>query len=459
MGAPLSFGSYPRGWFVVAFSADVAAGAVRTVHHFGQDIVLFRTASGSVSAVAHACPHLGAHLGVGYVDGECLRCPVHAWAFDRTGRCVEIPGVKKIPAKASVSAWPVREADGVVLIFHCPRGEAPTWEPPAVPEVGWTERRAIRLEVAGHPQEVAESTVERAHLGPQRRAISAEVASIAEDGPCMRVAWHIVATGAGAQQPGDVAFDVALYGLGLVVATTCASASGLRVRRRICATPIDRERTCVFAVQDIEGAGDAATRAQGETCWQALLADAPNWATDRDASVLVASDGPIGRFRRWARQFHDATPGTSQAVDQRGAQVRLGEWLRRAGEPGERPAPDEARPKPARFASVDAYFETLAARFDARTVGDIEVVFQWVLTGDAPRAQFAEIRGGSLALVDGVHEQPTVTLEMTSADYLRMINGELTGASAFAAGLGKLHGPVHLAMKMQRLFSLERVVH
>ena len=59
----------------------------------------------------------------------------------------------------------------------------------------------------------------------------------------------------------------------------------------------------------------------------------------------------------------------------------------------------------------------------------------------------------------GEHENPTVTPEMATADYLRVTTGEPTGASAFAAGLGKLRGPVHLAMKMQRLFSLDRVVH
>ena len=45
---------------------------------------------------------------------------------------------------------------------------------------------------------------------------------------------------------------------------------------------------------------------------------------------------------------------------------------------------------------------------------------------------------------------------MSAPDYLMMINGELHGARAFASGRGKLRGPVRLAMRMQRLFPLEK---
>jgi putative sterol carrier protein len=47
---------------------------------------------------------------------------------------------------------------------------------------------------------------------------------------------------------------------------------------------------------------------------------------------------------------------------------------------------------------------------------------------------------------------------MSTDDYLSMINGELNGAFAFSTGRGRLHGPVRLAMRMQKLFPLERTV-
>ena len=36
----------PSGWFAVAHSHEIAVGEVQKVHYFGQDLVLWRAASG-----------------------------------------------------------------------------------------------------------------------------------------------------------------------------------------------------------------------------------------------------------------------------------------------------------------------------------------------------------------------------------------------------------------------------
>ena len=523
MGARFPFTSYPRGWFAVAFSGDVAAGAVKTVHYFGQDIVLFRTAVGKLSALDRTCPHLGAHLGAGWVDGECLRCPFHLWAFDGNGRCVEVPYSNRIPAKASVSAWPAREVNGVVLVWHCPRGEVPTWEPPTLPEDGWTANRTDRWEIHSHPQEVAERAVDSAHRRPTHHAIAVDAPTITRDGHHMHVTWPLAASDAAADSVGeastvntaeaadaeDAALDVTLDGLGMIVSTTHVLTTNLRARRRIYPTPIDEERIAIFGVHNTERTPDVQfTREVDEIFYQAYVAefprDFPIWETKAylDQPVLVVSEDPIAEFRAWTRQFYDTKPevtatpneATARASEQRGALVRLGEWLRKVARPGEAAVTGEAvdtdnagdtgdavadeagdgddavhtsavQPpvtRTVRFPSVDEYFATLTARFDPRVAGDLEAVFQWVLTGgpdDPPRVHFAVIKNGDIELVDGTHARPTVTIEMAAADYLLMINGELNGARAFSTGRGKLRGPVRLAMKMQRLFPLDRVVH
>ena len=40
---------YPRGWFVVAFSSELAAGQVKSARYFGEELVIFRGEDG----VAH----------------------------------------------------------------------------------------------------------------------------------------------------------------------------------------------------------------------------------------------------------------------------------------------------------------------------------------------------------------------------------------------------------------------
>jgi len=61
----------PRGWFQVAWADTIAAGEVKTLHYFGEELVAFRTKSGKLSILDAYCQHLGAHLGVGgKVEGE-----------------------------------------------------------------------------------------------------------------------------------------------------------------------------------------------------------------------------------------------------------------------------------------------------------------------------------------------------------------------------------------------------
>jgi putative sterol carrier protein len=278
----------------------------------------------------------------------------------------------------------------------------------------------------------------------------------------------------------DVELDVTLHGLGHIVSLTSVKTAGLVARQRIHPTPIDAERIALFALASVQEMPDPAyTREMDEIFWDAFVADFPRdfpiWENKAylDKPLLAGGDGPIGRYRRWARQFYDAgepTAAAATAAEPKTVVERLTRWLRdlsqRPGQqeeeidthgPGKRREVRAEAPV-ARFPSVDAYFDTLAARFDRDAAGDLEAVFQWVLTGEAGRAHFVEIRGGRAQVADGVHPAPTLTIEMTSADYLAMINGELNGARAFATGRGKLRGPVRLAMRMQRLFPLERTV-
>src|SRR6478736_3358910 len=106
----------PNGWFVVATSDELAPGEVRALHYFGRDLVLFRTDGGAPRLTDAYCAHLGAHLAVGgRVEGECLRCPFHGWAYDgESGRCAEIPygQVERIPAQARVRPYPTIERGG-----------------------------------------------------------------------------------------------------------------------------------------------------------------------------------------------------------------------------------------------------------------------------------------------------------------------------------------------------------
>lgn len=506
MAPRFPFTSFPHGWYVIGFSTDVAPGQVRTVHYLGRDIVLFRGESGVLTALDKTCPHLGAHLGGGSVQGECLRCPFHHWAFDHDGRCTDVPYAPKIPPRAKATRWHHVEHNGVIMVYHGPACDSPPWTPPPLPDDGWTPNRTVRWELKSHPQEVAENTVDCAHLHPVHHTESCTVRSVEQNGHTMRVVLDMVASGAAIGMPeeiNDVELDVMLHGLGHVISNTHVLTAGIRTRQRIHPTPIDGERIAIFGISNIMELPDPDyTREMDEIFYAAFLTDFPKdfpiWENKvyLDKPLLAGGDGPIGSYRRWCRQFYDvpaaateqapaAAPSPSHTPPPRGGLLDPRRLLVRAldrvrqlatvalsrvpvatptvvddPDPAAPPrtTPRAAAPQATRFASVDAYFGSLAQRFDADAAGELEAVFQWTLTGDRKLEQFAEVKDGRVRVAPGAHGSPTVTIEMSQDDYLRMINGELNGALAFSTGRGRLRGPVRLAMRMQKLFPLERAV-
>ncbi|RYG62528.1 Rieske (2Fe-2S) protein, partial [bacterium] len=122
------FPRYPNGWFQVAYSDELAKEQVLPLKYFGKDLVLYRTAEGAVHLMNAHCPHLGAHLGYGgKVEGDCIRCPFHSWKFDGEGACVEVPYAKKIPERAKVGTWHVRDVNGLIMAWHHAKNEPPAW--------------------------------------------------------------------------------------------------------------------------------------------------------------------------------------------------------------------------------------------------------------------------------------------------------------------------------------------
>jgi len=319
------FPSHPTGWFAIAFSPEVAPGAVVTRHAFGQDIVVYRTEGGALRVTDPHCPHVGAHLGHGgRVVGETLRCPFHGWCFDGDGECVSIPGAAKIPPRASLRTWPVREQNGVIFVHHDSAGAPPAWEPPLLPEEGWTENRTILWTLRTHPQEVMENTIDQAHLVPIHGVDRATIVRGPDaDGHVMNIALNLIADGAIVGMAGmqnDVILDVTLHGLGHTVVQSHVRNAGIHARQRIYCTPIDDERTEIRGVVNLQALPDPMVTAQiAELFYQAFVIDFamdfPIWENKvyYNRPALSSADGPFAFYRRWARQFYaDARiPATS----------------------------------------------------------------------------------------------------------------------------------------------------
>jgi phenylpropionate dioxygenase-like ring-hydroxylating dioxygenase large terminal subunit len=66
---------FPIGWFAVCRASDLAAGELLERTWMGDQVVAFRTESGTPAMFPAHCPHLGANLARGgTVVGQSLRC-------------------------------------------------------------------------------------------------------------------------------------------------------------------------------------------------------------------------------------------------------------------------------------------------------------------------------------------------------------------------------------------------
>lgn len=130
-------------WYVAASCVDILPDEPLAVMVAGHAIVLYRTATGAVAALADRCCHRAAPLSLGRVEGDGLRCLYHGLKFDAQGCCIEIPGQPQIPKSARVPAYPVVEADTWVWLWI---GDASRADPALIPKTtldreGWQYRR------------------------------------------------------------------------------------------------------------------------------------------------------------------------------------------------------------------------------------------------------------------------------------------------------------------------------
>lgn len=88
------------------------------VHLLGRDLVVAELADGTIAALDDRCLHRSTRLSVGWVDEDCIRCAYHGWAWDRSGRCVDIPALPAgpIPPKAVVGAYSTQQAYGLIWV-------------------------------------------------------------------------------------------------------------------------------------------------------------------------------------------------------------------------------------------------------------------------------------------------------------------------------------------------------
>ncbi len=120
-----------EGWYWAIPSHKLKLGQIKPVNLQGRELAIARLADGKAVAFDAYCPHMGAHLAEGKVDGDGIRCFFHNWKFDTCGNCTDVPSLgKSLPVQ--IKTWPTAEKYGMVWVWT---GETITHPIPCPPEL------------------------------------------------------------------------------------------------------------------------------------------------------------------------------------------------------------------------------------------------------------------------------------------------------------------------------------
>ncbi|MEM7435575.1 MAG: hypothetical protein AAF436_10525, partial [Myxococcota bacterium] len=221
--------------------------------------------------------------------------------------------------------WPTVEQLGCVFVYVGPDGLEPTWTLPEYETEGWTRPITRVLSLKGHIQDIAENSVDFGHFAAVHRYSKLEDPTLRIDGPRLHSKFGF--TRANPFTPrGEIhsVFDTDVHGLGLSVTDLKVPKLGMHYRVLLTATQLDVENM-TFGV-GVSAAYPPAFIPKGirrwPVPWRALsraqmrvilryvvadvLQDKEIWEhrVPLDTPALIPGDGPIAKFRLWARQFY-----------------------------------------------------------------------------------------------------------------------------------------------------------
>jgi 3-ketosteroid 9alpha-monooxygenase subunit A len=313
----------PFGWYAVEYTDKLANGDVKPVQYFGKELVLFRSESGQATMLDAYCPHLGAHLGHGgVVKGEGVACPFHAWKFDNTGTCVDVPYAKRIPTKVDgkpcLKSYPVVEKNKMIWAWYHPKDEAPLFDVETLEELNsdeWTDLDTYDWTINSIIQETGENAADLAHFitvhsaaempqgevtmeGHVRRTLmDSQSQKIDEDGNIDRESGGVEATRLDAYSygPGQSfqrfsrTFDFVMMG---TITPIDDQSIHLRFNFSLPKAQVETNAVYTNAIRD-------------EIVYQ-VGQDIPIWEHKiyKENPILCDGDGPIARYRKWFQQFY-----------------------------------------------------------------------------------------------------------------------------------------------------------
>jgi len=96
-------------------------------------------------------------------------------------------------------------------------------------------------------------------------------------------------------------------------------------------------------------------------------------------------------------------------------------------------------------------FSKLPERVDASKIAGVSAVVVFDLSGDDGGAWTLNVDNGVIQVNEGASDGAAATINMSSADYVNMMTGNLNPMMAFMSGKIKVDGDLNTVMKLQSI--------
>lgn len=330
--------AFPTGWFLICFSDELRPGEIKECRFMGQDLIAYRTESGQARVTDAFCPHMGAHFAYGgEVQGEVIRCPFHGFCFDTEGACVKTGYGTKPPRKARLRTWPMKEFNGLVMVYHHQDWEAPWFDIPELDDRDWTPMIHHEWEVAANPYDTAENAVDFGHFeivhGYRRTKV---LEPLHTDGALLRARYAMDRSAGVFGKKNDLTaeFEITKYGLGYSVVEVDVPEYGLRSRHFVFGSAMDEEKSKLRVAISVKHVAhpekiNPLLRLMPKSWLHKIILAASMRGYRNDVEQdfeiwknkigvelppLAEGDGPIIAFRRWTKQFDPTWKGEDAAA-------------------------------------------------------------------------------------------------------------------------------------------------
>lgn len=331
---------YARGWHCLGLASEFRDGKPHGISAFGTRLVAFLGTDDQLHVLNAWCPHMGADLAIGRVEGNTVVCRFHGWGFAGDGACTNIPYSKTIPPKARVRSWPTLEVNQLLFVWNDPEGHLPAPELaiPQLPQVGaadWSGWSMSRWVINNNCRELVDNLADLGHFGPVHGSSNVKYfANIFDGNKATQVMVGINERLGGMRN--HLTTVATYFGPAVLICSMTGEAEGLPVESILLVThvPIDQQHfeldfgVMVRKVPSLNEEQNQALAAKYvELTIQAFTEDVAVWHNKIrvDNPLLCAGDGPVLQLREWYEQFYtDQRSVPAKLAQRRVIEIDLG---------------------------------------------------------------------------------------------------------------------------------------